>query len=188
MPAAGRHATVCPLAQILQPAAGQAGVGRPMHVVSCRFFPLSGGAPDAGLVSVFTPAHHGPACHLTAHDCISQAGLKMREAALEAALDEMVAWLETSSSQVAIFDATNSTEARRQTLVRAGVSPATSICLQSGFCSGPVSPEACPYATASGKQFLLWLLDAAWGKTRHTLQPLSSRNPSLAALILPLEC
>lgn len=61
----------------------------------------------------------------------------MREAALEAALDEMVAWLETPSSQVAIFDATNSTEARRQTLVRAAVSPATSICLQSGFCSGP---------------------------------------------------
>ncbi len=42
----------------------------------------------------------------------------MREAALHAALDEMIAWLETPASQVAIFDATNSTESRRQTLVR----------------------------------------------------------------------
>lgn len=41
----------------------------------------------------------------------------MREAALHAALDEMIAWLETATSQVAIFDATNSTESRRQTLV-----------------------------------------------------------------------
>ena len=51
-------------------------------------------------------------------DWAPQAGLKMREAALHAALDEMVAWLETGTSQVAIFDATNSTESRRQTLVR----------------------------------------------------------------------
>ncbi len=49
---------------------------------------------------------------------VMQAGVKMREAALHAALDEMISWLETPSSQVAIFDATNSTESRRQTLVR----------------------------------------------------------------------
>jgi len=44
------------------------------------------------------------------------AGLKAREEALHEALDDMCNWLDTASAQVAIFDATNSTEARRQTL------------------------------------------------------------------------
>jgi hypothetical protein len=34
---------------------------------------------------------------------IWQAGIKMRETALHAALDEMVAWLETSTSQVLLY-------------------------------------------------------------------------------------
>ncbi len=41
----------------------------------------------------------------------------MREQALHAALDEMTAWLDLASSQVAVFDATNSTEDRRNKLV-----------------------------------------------------------------------
>ena len=41
----------------------------------------------------------------------------MREQALHAALDEMTAWLDLPSSQVAVFDATNSTEDRRNKLV-----------------------------------------------------------------------
>ena len=44
--------------------------------------------------------------------------MAMREQALHAALDEMTAWLDLPSSQVAVFDATNSTEDRRNKLVR----------------------------------------------------------------------
>lgn len=47
-----------------------------------------------------------------------QAGLKAREEALDAALEDMCNWLDSAGAQVAIFDATNSTESRRQTLVR----------------------------------------------------------------------
>ena len=47
-----------------------------------------------------------------------QVGMAMREQALHAALDEMTAWLDLASSQVAVFDATNSTEDRRNKLVR----------------------------------------------------------------------
>jgi len=43
--------------------------------------------------------------------------MAMREQALHAALDEMTAWLDLPSSQVAVFDATNSTEDRRNKLV-----------------------------------------------------------------------
>lgn len=46
------------------------------------------------------------------------AGLKAREEALDAALDDMCSWLDGAGAQVAIFDATNSTESRRQTLRR----------------------------------------------------------------------
>ena len=45
--------------------------------------------------------------------------MAMREQALHAALDEMTTWLDLPSSQVAVFDATNSTEDRRNKLVRA---------------------------------------------------------------------
>lgn len=41
----------------------------------------------------------------------------MREAALHAALDDMIAWLSRPEAQVAVFDATNSTEDRRNKLV-----------------------------------------------------------------------
>lgn len=46
------------------------------------------------------------------------AGLKAREEALDAALEDMCSWLDGAGAQVAIFDATNSTESRRQTLRR----------------------------------------------------------------------
>lgn len=44
--------------------------------------------------------------------------MAMREAALHAALDDMIAWLRKPEAQVAVFDATNSTERRRNQLVR----------------------------------------------------------------------
>ncbi|DBA78530.1 hypothetical protein WJX79_005894 [Trebouxia sp. C0005] len=44
------------------------------------------------------------------------AGMKAREQALYAALDDMESWLATDEAQVAIFDATNSTEERREKL------------------------------------------------------------------------
>ncbi|KAL3144542.1 hypothetical protein ABBQ32_004273 [Trebouxia sp. C0010 RCD-2024] len=44
------------------------------------------------------------------------AGMKAREQALSAALDDMESWLATDEAQVAIFDATNSTEERREKL------------------------------------------------------------------------
>ena len=44
--------------------------------------------------------------------------MAMREAALHAALDDMIAWLRKPEAQVAVFDATNSTEDRRNKLVR----------------------------------------------------------------------
>lgn len=47
-----------------------------------------------------------------------QVGMAMREAALHAALDDMIAWLRKPEAQVAVFDATNSTEDRRNKLVR----------------------------------------------------------------------
>ena len=43
--------------------------------------------------------------------------MAMREAALHAALDDMIAWLSRPEAQVAVFDATNSTEDRRNKLV-----------------------------------------------------------------------
>ena len=42
----------------------------------------------------------------------------MRNRALQAALDDLDAYLETDQGQVVIFDATNTTEERRQKLVR----------------------------------------------------------------------
>ncbi|KAK9918087.1 hypothetical protein WJX75_001099 [Coccomyxa subellipsoidea] len=49
-------------------------------------------------------------------DPTNEAGLKARHHALMAALEDMDTWLEEDSAQVAIFDATNSTEQRRQLL------------------------------------------------------------------------
>ena len=40
--------------------------------------------------------------------------MAQREAALQAALDDMIAWLRRPESQVAVFDATNSTEGTPQ--------------------------------------------------------------------------
>ncbi|BDA46799.1 6-phosphofructo-2-kinase/fructose-2,6-bisphosphatase 4 [Coccomyxa sp. Obi] len=49
-------------------------------------------------------------------DPSNEAGLKARHQALMAALEDMDTWLGEESAQVAIFDATNSTEQRRQLL------------------------------------------------------------------------
>ena len=57
----------------------------------------------------------------------------MREQALHAALDEMTAWLDLASSQVAVFDATNSTEDRRNKLVRMLYCAEVEGCLSRGY-------------------------------------------------------
>lgn len=52
-------------------------------------------------------------------DCHNKAGLEARHRALAAALDDLMAYLASDSGQVAIFDATNTTNERRQQLVSA---------------------------------------------------------------------
>lgn len=47
----------------------------------------------------------------------------MRKKALNAALQDMLNWLDSGVGQVAIFDATNTTKARRQLLVSAESTP-----------------------------------------------------------------
>ncbi len=49
---------------------------------------------------------------------VLQAGLEARQRALEAALTDLKLWLDCDVGQVAIFDATNTTNERRQYLVR----------------------------------------------------------------------
>ncbi|KAG2447462.1 hypothetical protein HYH02_007783 [Chlamydomonas schloesseri] len=46
----------------------------------------------------------------------NEAGMEARNRALNAALDDLVSWLRTDSGQVAVFDATNTTESRRNLL------------------------------------------------------------------------
>eukprot|EP00877_Chromochloris_zofingiensis_P010699 jgi/Chrzof1/5883/Cz16g19090.t1_FBP3A[v5.2] len=50
-------------------------------------------------------------------DCHNKAGLEARHRALAAALDDLMAYLASDSGQVAIFDATNTTNERRQQLI-----------------------------------------------------------------------
>ncbi|CAG9464718.1 unnamed protein product [Pedinophyceae sp. YPF-701] len=50
-------------------------------------------------------------------DSRNHAGMEMRKRALDAALRDMLQWLETDEAQVAIFDATNTTEERRRYLI-----------------------------------------------------------------------
>ena len=61
-------------------------------------------------------------------DSKNEAGLEARQKALVAALDAMLGWLESGVGQVAIFDATNSTAARRQFLVGSHIAPHVIVC------------------------------------------------------------
>ncbi|EFJ46141.1 hypothetical protein VOLCADRAFT_105711 [Volvox carteri f. nagariensis] len=49
-------------------------------------------------------------------DHTNEAGLEARHRALNAALDDLTAWLRSDQGQVAVFDATNTTESRRNLL------------------------------------------------------------------------
>jgi len=53
-------------------------------------------------------------------DAANKAGVEARNRALDAALADLMAYVESEHGQVAIFDATNSTVGRRQKLVRRG--------------------------------------------------------------------
>ncbi|PNW72565.1 hypothetical protein CHLRE_16g691888v5 [Chlamydomonas reinhardtii] len=49
-------------------------------------------------------------------DHTNEAGMEARNRALNAALDDLMSWLRSDSGQVAVFDATNTTESRRNLL------------------------------------------------------------------------
>ncbi|GIL67684.1 hypothetical protein Vafri_21012 [Volvox africanus] len=49
-------------------------------------------------------------------DHTNEAGLEARQRALNAALEDLIAWLRSDTGQVAVFDATNTTESRRNLL------------------------------------------------------------------------